>query len=356
VAGRASETRVAYVRPTSSGDVPALGFFAASPDYIGEDIYRLHYGALDPRRRLIEHVPGRRLLRCHEHFDEGFVRRSEFYQDFALRHGRRFLLGARLARTDEFSAFAGLHRTPEQGPFDDNDLSFFERVKPHLERAAQIQNRINEIEGASRAANAVLDQLTFGILTADKNGRIVSTNLIGQEVLASGDGLVARGGRLTVTHEDMACRLVEALRSATEPRDGTARRGVTLLIERPSGKAPFRLLIAPLPESGNNLLEAAKGATALILITDPERIATVPGDHLRSIFRLTKGEAQVALGIVAGKTADEIAEERGVSVGTVRTQLKALLQKTGTDRQAELVRLLLTIPTVATQLQRPGSS
>src|SRR4051795_6952147 len=40
---------------------------------------------------------------------------------------------------------------PEQGPFDDNDLSFFERVKPHLECAAQIQNRMNEIEGAGRA-------------------------------------------------------------------------------------------------------------------------------------------------------------------------------------------------------------
>ena len=64
----------------------------------------------------------------------------------------------------------------------------------------------------------------------------------------------------------------------------------------------------------------------------------------------------MALGMVAGKTADEIAEERGVSVGTVRTQLKALLQKTETDRQAELVRLLLTIPTVAAQLQGPGSS
>jgi hypothetical protein len=67
-----------------------------------------------------------------------------------------------------------------------------------------------------------------------------------------------------------------------------ARKGVTLLIERPSGKAPFRLLIAPLPESGNKLLDGSKSATALILITDPERIATVPGDHLRSIFRLTQ--------------------------------------------------------------------
>jgi DNA-binding CsgD family transcriptional regulator len=73
------------------------------------------------------------------------------------------------------------------------------------------------------------------------------------------------------------------------------------------------------------------------------------------LFGLTKGEAQVALGIASGKAADEIAHERAVSVGTVRTQLKALLQKTETDRQAELVRLLLTIPTVATQPQGPGS-
>ena len=74
---------------------------------------------------------------------------------------------------------------------------------------------------------------------------------------------------------------------------------------------------------------------------------TAPEDQLRALFGLTRGEAQVALGIAAGKCADEIAQERAVKVGTVRTQLKALRQKTDTDRQAELVRLLLTIPAVA---------
>lgn len=44
---------------------------------------------------------------------------------------------------------------------------------------------------------------------------------------------------------------------------------------------------------------------------------------------------------------EEIAHERDVSLGTVRVQGKRVLQKTGTDRQAELVRVLLSIPGTA---------
>ena len=55
---------------------------------------------------------------------------------------------------------------------------------------------------------------------------------------------------------------------------------------------------------------------------------------------LTLAEAQVAALVVAGQSADQIATQRQVSVGTVRTQIKALLEKTGSERQIELVARL----------------
>ncbi len=45
-----------------------------------------------------------------------------------------------------------------------------------------------------------------------------------------------------------------------------------------------------------------------------------------------------------GYSLEEIANLRHVSPGTVRIQIKSLLGKTGTACQADLVRLLMTLP------------
>ena len=43
---------------------------------------------------------------------------------------------------------------------------------------------------------------------------------------------------------------------------------------------------------------------------------------------------------MAGQSLEEYASAANVTLNTVRSQLKALFQKTGTKRQAELVALL----------------
>lgn len=59
------------------------------------------------------------------------------------------------------------------------------------------------------------------------------------------------------------------------------------------------------------------------------------------IFGLTKAEAKLTLAIVNGMTANEYAEKHGVSINTAYSQIKDVLAKTGTRRQAELVKLVL---------------
>lgn len=79
---------------------------------------------------------------------------------------------------------------------------------------------------------------------------------------------------------------------------------------------------------------------ALLLVTAPEA-ARLPGpDTLRAAFGLTPAEARVALALARGEDAAAIAAAAGTSPGTVRVQVKAVLGKTGTPRQAALVALL----------------
>jgi DNA-binding CsgD family transcriptional regulator len=59
---------------------------------------------------------------------------------------------------------------------------------------------------------------------------------------------------------------------------------------------------------------------------------------------LSKAEAELALALLDGKTAEEIATERDVRLSTIRSQLRSILEKTGTHRQSDAVRLLSQLP------------
>lgn len=65
--------------------------------------------------------------------------------------------------------------------------------------------------------------------------------------------------------------------------------------------------------------------------------------RLESQWGFTHAEGQLAHWLIQGLSLDEAAERIGVSKNTVRSQLRALFDKTETRRQAELVRLLLQL-------------
>jgi DNA-binding CsgD family transcriptional regulator len=79
---------------------------------------------------------------------------------------------------------------------------------------------------------------------------------------------------------------------------------------------------------------------ALILVIDPEQERAPAQSMLQAVFRLTPAEARLAIGIARGRDLEAIANELGITVATIRTQLKAVFAKTNTSRQSELAVLL----------------
>lgn len=64
-------------------------------------------------------------------------------------------------------------------------------------------------------------------------------------------------------------------------------------------------------------------------------------EFLQKIYALTPRECVVAVEIASGKNTREVAETLGISVGTVRVHVKRIFGKTGTNRQSQLVGLVL---------------
>src|SRR5262249_23985147 len=130
----------------------------------------------------------------------------------------------------------------------------------------------------------------------------------------------------------------------------------TLTITRPSERRPLNLLVAPLRAS--LAPEATARAQVVVFVTDPEEIPFAPVERLQHYLGLTQAEAALVLWLVQGRRVEDAADELGISVNTARTQLKRALTKTGTGRQAELVRLALSTPAIlgVPRYEQPNAS
>jgi DNA-binding CsgD family transcriptional regulator len=79
---------------------------------------------------------------------------------------------------------------------------------------------------------------------------------------------------------------------------------------------------------------------AVLALTPMTRPQAPPVELVQSLFDLTPAEARVARSLASGKTVEAIATEGGVSLNTVRTHVRGVLEKTGCTRQAEVITLL----------------
>ena len=95
-------------------------------------------------------------------------------------------------------------------------------------------------------------------------------------------------------------------------------------------------------------LVARPGATGVddavvaVFIADPDAKIIAASDALEVLYQLTYSEAELVRLLSQGLSLEEAAKQRGVSLNTARSHLKHAFSKTGTNRQGELVRLIVS--------------
>ena len=114
---------------------------------------------------------------------------------------------------------------------------------------------------------------------------------------------------------------------------------VTLRIRSLTTGSPVIVRISPVDS-------AVKPPLALVLSTElvwPEGFAGT----VQEAFGLTAAEVAIVQGVTLGLPLRDIADARGRSLDTVRTQVRSILAKTETHSQSELVRVVLGLMDVA---------
>lgn len=302
------------------------------------DEYRNHYSAVDPwsRNSVVSGIG--RATCTNELISDSDLRRSEFYQDYLRRHEDIFYgLGGVIERTPQYMAILGVQRAYRAGVFDAECFAVIERIMPHLRQAYRVRNALRAARQVCATLSETLHALDRPVLVLDGNARLHFANLAAERLLTAGDGLRLRNGHVTAANREEESPFAEWLAKAARiPTEGIAPALRDCALSRPRSERPLILSFAPLSAG----LAGEDGPFVAVLIDTGA--AAPPLERLRAALRLSAAEARLLQGLTEGESLAAIAERRQVSVNTLRVQLRQLFQKTGTHRQAELVRFALT--------------
>ncbi|MFQ8433392.1 LuxR C-terminal-related transcriptional regulator [Amaricoccus sp. W119] len=201
------------------------------------------------------------------------------------------------------------------------DLLGDQTFSGHLERALEILARLNAAE--QQQAHLLLGGLRNAAMVVSRNGVLVAAN--GAARLAFG---------LSPTENIRAMPFSGAdLGSMLDRVAAVAESGLDEIVQL-SQTGCDRPVIFHLQRIGDE-----RGSARVLAVSSERAWSEEVSAALVRTFGLTPAEVAVLRQLTVGATVSEIALTTNRSEGTIRTQLHALLTKTGTRSQADLVRI-----------------
>lgn len=328
---RFMETPGVNVLRTNPGADSVLGVHALTHDARTHE----YDWQFDPTHVASRHAPVGQWIDCGDLLDPKRSPQPERVMDYALKHGIRWVAGGKVHSDDQVCVIVGLQRGSDESPFEEDCRHRFEALAPHVKRTALLSAELQGLRQQRAFAAAALDEMCHAAFVVDAGARVLQANRAGEVLLAATPvgPLRTQNGVLQLASAGRVSRLEPALAQAC----GKGARKASAFQER-SGPERTRWAIRVLP------LHTLTGA-ALVYAAELPGMPP-PARLLQDVAGLTPGEAGVAYLLADGLNVREIAAARGVTEFTVRTQMRALLAKTGARRQSELTQFLFSIPRV----------
>jgi DNA-binding CsgD family transcriptional regulator len=270
----------------------------------------------------------------HEEFRE-----TRIYKEWVQPQGLVDFVSAVLDKSATGASLFGVFRKKEHGLVDEDTRWRVRQIAPHIRRAVLI-GRVIELKTAEAATFAdTLDGLSAGMFLVDATGRVVHTNASGHAMLANGAVLRANGCKLVPADTEAARALNEAFTTAGGGDAAIGIKGIAVPIAAKNGEC-YTAHVLPLTSGARRRAGASFAAVAAVFVRKASIEAPSPPETIARHYSLTPTELRVMLGIVQVGGVPETAEALGIGEATVKTHLHRVFGKTGTSRQADLVKLV----------------
>jgi DNA-binding CsgD family transcriptional regulator len=229
-----------------------------------------------------------------------------------------------------------LWRSPKHDPPDGRATLLLECLIPHIRTALQLRKRLTATDAVRIFSEASLDAMSIGAFLVNSKGKVQHMNRLASTHLEGGACLRFDKGRLTTNApEAPSGRLEQLIAQATSIETLDYGLAGSMRVSH------FNVTVVPVPQQ-NQILR--HDLYALVFVTDTRQPAKSRAAAMRQLYGLTPSEARVADRLLDGLEVREIADRLGITFETCRFHLKRIFSKTSTRRQAELIRLMLSLP------------
>lgn len=193
----------------------------------------------------------------------------------------------------------------------------------------------------AHAFESTLELAELGIMLLDRRGQLVYENSYVRKILDEGDGMRRAGSSIVPVDLADSLRLQAAVQHAllcnvTSDRDANLQAPLILLRR---GEPKRSLILTVLPHRQRAI--DPDDPAVILYVLHPEHDMRKCLAPVYRIYGLTPAESRLVTELVKGANLLEVANGMSISIATVRGQLKQVFDKTRTNRQAELVGVML---------------
>jgi DNA-binding CsgD family transcriptional regulator/PAS domain-containing protein len=263
--------------------------------------------------------------------------RDPFHQEFIVPAGFPSFAGVMLAKGPGLMLSASIYRRPDQGPYQRDEIAQINKLVGYLRGASALALRVGT--ASNQRLTEALGSAGHPVALIGRDGCVIYMNERLERLI--GDGVLIRAGRLGSWHA-VTDRALAAAIHAVVRHDGVLHEPFgSLVLPKQTGLRGLVARIIPVVGLAHDILHRV---SAIVTFSDLGAAPASPSERLLAqAFAFTPAEARLARKIATGKTLSEIARTEKVSRETLRSRLKAIFDKTGTGRQAELALLMARV-------------
>ena len=264
---------------------------------------------------------------------------SPIYNEVLPRYSSQHGVNVRLVEPDGSHIVWSIHDPVAADGWGGTQLALVRGLLPHLRQFVRVRQALARAGALEAAGTHLLDNPRLGVIYLDQYARVIEANDRGRDLLRRGDGLSDPGGRLQATvpteREQFAGLVARALAPAGSPVSGS------MLLRRASLLPRFVVHVSPV--GALQLDFGARRVAALVLLVEPNYQPRLDPDLVARTLGLTPAESHIAVGLAGGRGVRDMAVTTGRTEGTVYWHMKRIYHKLGISRQADLVRLVLSV-------------
>ena len=184
----------------------------------------------------------------------------------------------------------------------------------------------------------ILNRLRVGVIVTDAAGRVRTMNQIATACLTAAHILsLDSAGVLRAQRPEARQILAKLIEDAAYGREAAGEAGAAITLEAADGISRLQLHLSRFSDDA-----ADREYATLIFVNDPDDDPPLTTAQIGQLLGLTKTEAILVHSLTMGLSLEQAAEIQTITLSSARTYLKRIYAKTGTNRQSDLIRLVLS--------------